>query len=220
MDLQSPRTSLSQRSLCPTAQQRGTRGCSALVRSSVGTSAGIRISPALLGWRRAPLTHGWHVLAGAEAIVPQRLRYPPQGLGTLVHLRGQDRVSPPDLAPPGSLAPGSSHPCCALMFSLENHLQGNISLKQVEVEMGTAAVRQLCQGGGARARASSLGTPLLVQAVEQLHGEGVESATSPEGLEGPHRPRRRAGSDLTAWLTCGGRSSSHNFPLSSCSLWN
>lgn len=51
------------------------------------------------------------------------------------------------------------------MLGLENHFQGNIFLKQVEVEVGRAAVLQLYQGGGARARASSLGTPLLVQAV-------------------------------------------------------
>lgn len=63
MASQSPQTSLGQRNLCLAAKQKGARGCSALVHSLQGTSAGPWASSVLLGWRWAPLTHGRHVLA-------------------------------------------------------------------------------------------------------------------------------------------------------------
>lgn len=69
--------------------------------------------------------------------------------------------------------------------------------------MLAAVAEGRCQG-----LLGSLGTPPLVQGVEEPHGEGSGSPSSPEGLEGPLRPQRRAGSDLTAWVTGGGRGSS------------
>lgn len=161
-----------------------------------------------------------------------------------MHLRGtgtgEGQPSQTPACPPGSLArvlqdtalaggtaalgswllipQGSSDPRCALM--LENRLQGNIFSKQVEMEVETAAILRPSQRGDARARSCFPGTPLLKQDVERLHGEGVESPPSPEGLEGPLGPRRRAGSDLTAWVTSGGRGSFHHFPPSSHSLWS
>lgn len=80
------------------------------------------------------------------------------------------------------------------MFGLENHLQGGIFSKQVEMEVENGSHAAAISERGCQGLVLLPGTPLLV-----LYGEGVESPPSPEGLEGPLRPRRRARSDLTAW---------------------
>lgn len=46
------------------------------------------------------LTHGRHILAWAEAIAPQCLYHPPEGLGALMHLQGTERVTPSPTVPP------------------------------------------------------------------------------------------------------------------------
>lgn len=49
---------------------------------------------------------------------------------------------------------------------------------------------------------------------------GDRESLSPGGLEGPLRPRRRAGSALTVWVTSGGSGPSQNFPPASCLPWS